>query len=199
MLKKIMLLAMAVAALAAFVLPAAASANWKDGKEDVKTNQIITATGTNVKFTSVATGAITCHTVSEGTLTAGTTVGDLTKFEVLNNDPTVNCTTSGVIANEGCVAEKITATELPWTLTDTGTTITAATKTIDIELVKKAGGVCPKFPGSDLTAGTVTLTPNSTTAISTATLSGTLKFDPGSIPVTVSGTFDVTPAATYGL
>jgi hypothetical protein len=201
MLKKITLLAMAVAALAVFVLPAVASANWKDSGVEVKTNATITATGTEFKFTSVATGAITCHVVLEGTLTASSTAGDLTKFEPLGGNATANCTTGGVIANEGCVIESVTATELPWNLTDTGTTITVATRTIDIRLVKKgsANVLCQKFPGSDFTAGTLTFTPDKTTAISTLTLSGSLKFDPGSIPLTFSGTFDVTPAATYGL
>ncbi len=207
MLKKITLLAMAVGMLAAFALPAAASASWTKHDKELKageTGVISEITGTAIKFTSVATGGVSCHTVGAATLTGGTTTGFLTKFEPLTS-ATASCTTSGLLATEGCVVEKVTSTELPWIIHNNTptTTISVTTRTIDIELRKtnaaKENVACPKFAGSDITPGTVTLTPDNAETISTLTLSGTLKFDPGEIPVTISGLAHITPEKTYGL
>ncbi len=208
MLKKITLLAMAVGMLAAFALPAAASASWVDNGVALKEgeNPKISFTGTATKFTSVATGGVSCNTVAEITLTGGTTTGFVNKFEP-NGTATAACVTSGLLATEGCVVEKVTSTGLPWVLHNNTPTKTASvtTGTIDLELRKtnaaKENIACPKFAGSDITPGTVTLTPDNAAAISTLTLSGTLKFDPGEIPVTISGVFHVLAPniGTYGI
>ncbi len=207
MLKKITLLAIAAGVLAALV-PAGASATWIDKGVALKagSNPKIPLTGTLIKYTSIVTGGVTCHSFAEIELTGGVTTGFMTKFEPVTS-ATASCTTSGVLANEGCVIEKLTPTELPWVLHNNTPTLTISltTKTMHTELRKTVGvGVsqpCPKFSGADFTPGTLTLTPDNSAEWSTLVLSGTLKHDPGELPVTFSGTFDVLAPniKTFGL
>ncbi len=207
MLKKNALLVMALGLLVAFVLPTAALASWVDNGVALKVgeNPRIALTGTAIKYNSVATGGVTCQMVSEFELTGGATTGAINILEP-QVSATTSCTTHGVPAAEGCFPEKVTATELPWIIHNNtpATTISVTTKTIDIELRKTPGGVsspCPKFAGSDLTAGTVTATPDNPATMSTLTLSGTLLAHPGGVPVSISGTLDILASSikTYGL
>ncbi len=206
MTKKIALLVTAGGILAIFALPAAASASWTLHDKELKAgeNPVVAATGTAIKYTSVATGGVSCNTTAEFQLTGGTTTGFIQKFEPTGS-ATASCTTSGLLAAEGCVVEKVTSTELPWVIHNNTptTTISVTNKNVHLELRKtnaaKENIACPKFSGSTFTSGTLTLTPDNAETISTLTLSGTLKFDPGEIPVTFSGTVHLTPAKTYGL
>ncbi len=206
MLKRITQCAMAVGALAALALPAGVSATWVESTA-VKTgsNPKISLTGKEIKFTSTTTGGVSCHMSAEIELTGGTTTGFMNKFEPFAG-ATTSCTESGIIALEGCVIETIQPTELPWVLHNNTPTLTVSVtaKTVHLELRKTVGGVsqpCPKFPGSDFTGGTLTLTPNSVALISSFNLSGTLIFDPGAVATTFSGTFNILApnAEKYGL
>jgi len=194
MLKKMLLLVSAVAALAA-LSPAVASATWfMEGKAITK-NESLQVKG-SAAFEG-ETGGIKCNMVAEGSLTAGTTTGT-TQFAV-DGTPTAACVTQGLLALAGCKVETVQITGLPWTVHKTSTqTIDVTTGAIHNTLVKSTGAACTPHTIT-LDAGTVSLhvLEAEMNAISKGTLSGTLQSSIGEVEVEGSG--NVTPAGTFGL
>src|SRR4051794_22851183 len=93
MFKKMMLLAMAVAAVVAFAIPAVASANWKLEGSELTTNAGIVYHG-NAAFTS-ETGKVICPEVTaEVELVAKTTSASVNSFEVTGPEA---CDVSGTV------------------------------------------------------------------------------------------------------
>jgi hypothetical protein len=75
MLKKTMMTAMATAVVAAFAIPAAATASlWKHHVQNIQQNKSIALTG-NTLIHSGVVGGIECQTTGTLQLTAGTSTG----------------------------------------------------------------------------------------------------------------------------
>jgi hypothetical protein len=201
MFKKVMMLAVAAAALVAFAIPATASANWQDHNTALQANANIQVTG-QAKFQGEV-GNVECQTVSAVQLTSGTTTADVSTFEVdVTGTETVtdNCQVGGGLASLGCTdVATVTTAGLPWTAHATSTqTVAVTTGTIQNHL--HGGFFCPKT--IQLTPGTVHITTTTASTWTEGQLSGTLQADPsiGSPQnVTVSGTGAVSPTATYGV
>lgn len=86
MLKKMMLMATMVAAVAAFVAPTASAAfeasNWGDKGSELKSTGTITGTGV-LKFNATSgLGGVQCHVHVHITLNASSSTGTVTRFEV---------------------------------------------------------------------------------------------------------------------
>lgn len=172
MLKKTMMLAMAMAVVAAFAVPAAASAGlWKHHTTNIATDQQITLTG-QAKFSSGGVGSIDCQTTSQLTATAGTSTGTVTKFDVdldeAGSTVTTKCKSGAFLA--GCQVHASQAQGLPWTIHNDTKEVTITNGVILIEMT---GGFCPGKTAT-VTPGHVTATPNQTKTVTTFTLSGTV-------------------------
>jgi hypothetical protein len=192
MLKKTMLLAASVAALTALVAPAAANATAKSFTHSgaaLTQNAEITATGTSA-FTSSA-GGISCPTVGKATLEPGST-GKITEFKPTD---TSKCTYSGNLDNLCGTVDTHASTGLPWTI--------HSTKTAGGAYVLNVTGVHVDVGGTgffcpDVTVnGEATLTVDNREAVTSFTLSGTLKSNLGT-EVTAEGSASVSPSGTYG-
>src|SRR6476620_8692696 len=88
MLKKMMLMATMVAAVAAFVAPTASAAfensKWSMGGAELAEAGTIEGTG-QLKFTSTSgLGGIECHVVIHANLTSKSSTGSITKFTATN-------------------------------------------------------------------------------------------------------------------
>lgn len=101
------------AVLAILAMPAVASAGWTHSGVELKS-------GENAQLSSVGSyrfegelGGVECETVSQMTLTGGTTAGHMTKFEP-NGQPTSKCKTLGLLPLIGCQkVESVQKTNLP--------------------------------------------------------------------------------------
>jgi hypothetical protein len=198
MMKKMILLAMAVTALVALAGPAAASANWTDNHSVITSgnNPTISFDGT-AQFAS-ATAEVHCTGVT-GRLeaTGGTTDGHLREFTV--DTPTTNCDVSRSVG-ELCGTHSLErvglkAGNVP-TATVAGGKITITKIELENEFVKAGGGACLVLLLTD--EGGVTATPDNTATINDVTLGGFLKAG-GFGKVAVGGTLTVTPAGRYGI
>lgn len=192
--KKIMLLVTAAAAVAAFAVPASASASgmfYHEGKPFEGS--------TEVKFTGwlafdTAVGGMRCdvHPVAH----INTNGGTITTFGIT----TETCVGSGLL--EPCTLENDALDETP-TLTPTATTIDI----LNVDLTNTYGGEeCP-LEGSRITfgrgaAGPAVGTPNNPNAISTLTISGTGKVHTalGELNALATGELEVTnKPGTYSI
>jgi hypothetical protein len=191
MLKKMLVAAMAVMALAAVVAPNA-SASWLH-------NHKALAAGENPQevFTGTAqfqglVGKVHCGNV-EGKvqLLGGQTTGTVQLFRSQN---TTLCHVSGALGTS-CGTNSLQNVEL---LQHATAQITAAnTITItNIKLLNVFGACAQTLLESDATRD-VTLTPNNAQTINNGTLSGTLKTAAGN--VAVSGTLQAENLGTYGI
>lgn len=191
MLKKMMLLATAVAAVLAFAIPASASAaEWTHNEEPLTENANVEFNGSASFLNAEGTG-IACSTAfAKVTLEPGD-MGTVTAFGAVA--PTVNCPTTGLLKTLGCQVKEggITPEGLPWTIDVNANdfTITGVKITTDLENC---------ILGSVTIEGNVTATPDSTNPIHNVTLSGTLSSSLGG-SVSVGGTLDASPSGTYGI
>jgi hypothetical protein len=97
MLRKMTALAMAVGIVAAFALPAAASASWKHHSVAIQVDKDTSLTG---KFrTQGAIGGVECQVTTTATFFAGQTTGIIDTFDVHPADETTNCVGLGGLAS----------------------------------------------------------------------------------------------------
>ncbi|HUC06995.1 MAG TPA: hypothetical protein VMR96_02810 [Solirubrobacterales bacterium] len=195
-------LALMAIAVAAFAVPAAASAsNWtKEGKEVTQANLEWTQGGNPVesnssialeglmKFTGPV-GGTECTVKESGFVSSGNS-GHINSFEA----PLGGCKPLGALA--GCKLTSVTPAGFPWTIsaTETGGKVVARITDINVNY-KYEGFLCPK----EITVtGGLTATPNDSYKISSFSLSGELKASLGE-KVTVSGSLGVSPAESYGI
>ena len=191
MFKKTVLLGAAIAACAALIAPAAATAEvaknfWHNGP--LLQDATLTLHG-NFNFTSSA-GGISCDKTMTLTLTPGST-GHVTAFAP---SQTNTCTYSGNLDNLCGTVDTHQATGLPWTVH--GTKVGILYKFYITNLHTDTGGTgifCP-----DVTIkGDVTLIFEQN-PVSTLIVHNTLTSNLGT-NVTAGGKLHVTPAGTYGL
>ena len=175
MFKKLTLLAMAIGALAAFALPAVASANWTVEGEELTENHTLEVTGTIGFMGPAGAGSpgVSCIVTASIELTAGTNVAHVKTFapEVKENG-TPNCTGTGVLAN--CHVESVTAIGLPWTLSAAGDTLTIQGAGVTN---KYKAGTCPITESVVADTGekdSVTAKADNQEAVSEFTMGGTL-------------------------
>jgi hypothetical protein len=186
MLKKMTVLAMAVGALAAMVLPASASANWKHHNTNISEAAQIGLTG-NVRFQGPI-GGVECQITSRAKFNPGTT-GVAETFVPHPTSDTTNCKGTGGLSP--CQIHGVTPQAPNWVFHTTATSAISLTTT-DITSTL-TGGFC-LVKHINLTGGTVTLTPNATNTISSATESGNLQAH----IQTTSGAIDTQGVATSG-
>lgn len=169
MIKKMTVLAMAVGIVAAFALPATASANWKHKGANIVQPVQIGFTGTNVAFQS-SLGGVECQITSRVQFNPGTT-GIAETFVPHPVDATTNCKGTGGLAF--CQIHNVEPTNLPWTIHTSGATEIKITSG-DIHSTP-TGGFCPME--------WLTVTPTTVTGIvddhkvSTVQLSGSVIVD----------------------
>jgi len=220
MLKKMTVLAMALGALAGFVLPVSASANWLHHQTPIATNQTLGLTG-NVRFQG-GLGGVECQITSEVDFTANQTTGIATTFKPHPGTETENCKGTGGLAF--CQIHNLTPQQPKWqihtepwqTTTREGqTTVKGAqdAKAITVTLggqtitSQATGGFCPVNHLS-LTGATVGFIPNQPSTISSVSLNGILVAHQQTTggtthteDVTVSGTLNIEEpkANTYSI
>ncbi len=205
MLKKLMMLAVALAALAAVALPVSAMAQWTDNTSPITTPKTIEFTGTNVKFSSGFAGSIECETTAQVILHPGTT-GTVTMFDP-DGVVTDVCKAGGALAN--CQVHEVQATGYkggsltaePWDLHTNTQDITITTGDIHTTVT---GQFCAVGSGSiTVTGGDVTAHVDDPHKISTIQITGTLQTDSalGKFATTISGTQHVKAPnnGTFGL
>jgi hypothetical protein len=96
MLRKMTVLAMAIGVVAAFALPASASASWKHHGVAIQVDKDISLTG---KFrTQAGIGGIECQVTTTVTFFAGQTTGIIDTFDVHPQDETTDCKGLGGLA-----------------------------------------------------------------------------------------------------
>jgi hypothetical protein len=197
MLKKITVLAMAVGVVAAFALPASASAAWKQNhQQPIPDNKTLGLTGTVAFHGKV--GAVQCQITSTTTLFANQTTGQADTFQIHPAGPeaeTKNCKGLGGLAF--CQIHNITPQVPNWQVhteawqttqlvnhaNGTQTTVagvqdaTAATVTLGGQVItsQATGGFCP-LQHISLTGATVgfTCTPTNCTNVTALDLNGVL-------------------------
>jgi hypothetical protein len=202
MLKKTMMLTLAVTAVAAATAPMAL-ANWSHNHVAIplNTDPVVQLTG-QFAFTSAVIGGINCQTDTTIQLTGGTTTGHITQWAVdlteAASTVTKKCVTSGPIAP--CLVKSVQATSLPWTIhSDGADTITVTTGEIDYMLESQTGGVCGVVQQLKFKSGTLhwTITSGETCTIKEIHLSGTLQAQTGT-KLAFSGSKQVIPSGAYG-
>ncbi len=203
MLKKLMMLAVAVAALA---LPVSAMANWTHETNPITQTKVVEFTGTNVKFSSGPAGSIECHTTAYVVFHSGTT-GTVMMFDP-EGSVTTACKAGGALAN--CQVHEVQATgyqgkELtvePWVLHTDTKDITITTGDIHSTVT---GQFCATGQASTtvtVTGGTVTGHVDDPHKVSTIELTGSLQTDSslGKFATAITGTQHVkAPTGTYGI
>jgi hypothetical protein len=195
--RKFMLLATAVAALAALAIPATASAWSMEGAE-------LTEEGTFAGEGGFSfTGGWRCNsgTMAHVDLEASGMGGKVTEFSV--TAPETNCEVTGMMRNTlGCTKlTSIESTNLPWAVHE-NTETTKIEVTGNVEIVNHyAGGIfCPATVTLKHEAGElILLTPDNVNAAHELTLSGTIHTSLGS-KATLGGTINATVnSGTYGI
>jgi uncharacterized membrane protein len=172
MFKKITVLAMAIGAVAAFVLPASASAVWTHGHSQVVTqNKTLGLTG-QIEFKSHAIGGgVVCQVTSQVDFFGNSTTGAITTFTPHPTSATANCKGQGGLAF--CEIHNVTPTGLSphpvgaagWEIHTTGTA-----QEPDIQITygeihsQTSGGFCPTKRVT-VTGGTITAIPVNTAGV----------------------------------
>jgi hypothetical protein len=195
--KKFMLLASVVAALAALAIPATASA-WTMGGEELIEEGTVAGEG-SASFTggTVCNGGVMAHMDLE----AKGMGGKVTEFGV--TEPEKNCEVTEMLKNTlGCT--KLTSTEsknLPWSVQE-NTETKKIEVTGNVEIVNHySGGIfCPSTVTLKHEAGeSILLTPDNVNAATKLTLSGTIHTSLGT-KATIGGTINATVnSGTYGI
>jgi hypothetical protein len=165
MLKKIMVLGAAIAAIAALVAPAAqADDKWYKGATAIGVDEVVTFTGVgNFELVGGAAGAhaeITATIKTKaGTLVAGGSAGEVTEFHIKN------CTGTGQLNGLPCTS---TATAVNWPVTfNANTTVTIS---VNLHQIYYADGAHTVPVSTTTLAGPVIIDLDTPGAISSATL-----------------------------
>jgi len=170
MLKRLAVLAMAIGAMAAFGMPASATANWKHHNTEIQQNVQIGLTG-QVKF-STGLGEGECQFTAQAKFFPGQTTGALETFVPHPTDSTTNCKGYGGYAP--CQTHNLSPQVPNWTI-HTGSSGGTAVILITTQplTATPTGAFCP---GKHIlfTAGTIVATPNQANTFSSLALSGTL-------------------------
>jgi len=208
--KKMLLLASAVAVVVAFAAPAAASAsNWTKngsaitGVHWTDNGAALGGGGGSVNLAGTMSvggelGTLTCPVSIDMSLSAGSS-GLATKF---SGTPS-GCKIGGLIASYCSEVTAISA-NTPWGVSATEVSgkpvikINSATVTY-----KLAGGASCAEVGDVSVAGTITATPNDAAKIASVSLSGKMAMSTSTIgyfsDAGVSGTLNATPSGKYGI
>ncbi len=208
MIKKMILLALAVGALSA--LPSAAMAlEWTDGTIKVGTERQLQTKG-NAKFSSGVAGSVDCKTTSTLKLIPGTT-GEITSFHPDTGLGTITqvCKAGGALAN--CQVHAVQATNLPWV----GHIVTETVQSPKHEHLQKllvtSGAIHNTLGGQFCPAASLEVTPSNEVTVlldnehgaTNLTLDGSVQVDSslGKLATTVSGTQTIqgSDATTYGI
>jgi hypothetical protein len=203
MLKKAILVAMAVAAFAAVAAPAA-SANWTHEGNPLEGNPIVEFHGTT-EF-SGGIGSVHCEdSTAEIELTGGTNIGHVLSFTVDN--PTVNCEVTG-LASLACTGSPAASTTLESAglLQEALATIEGGTIGVtEVELTNiffNGNGPCADVTLTNVVEEgaevPITATPNNAGSIEEVELGGSLATSVGGT-VEINGTLAATPSGTYGI
>ncbi|HEX5928319.1 MAG TPA: hypothetical protein VFY48_02910 [Solirubrobacterales bacterium] len=138
--KRVAILAAALAAVTALAVPTAASATWKHGHVNpIQQNVQIGFTGTNVKFQS-GIGGVECQTTSSVQFLAGQTTANIDTFVPHPTDATTNCKGTGGLAF--CQIHNVQPTNTPWVLHTIPDTTEVEITSGDIHSTP-TGGFCP--------------------------------------------------------
>ncbi len=204
MLKRLAVLAMAIGVMAAFALPASATANWKHHNTETQQDVQIGLTG-QVKF-ATGFGEAECQFKAQAKFFAAQTTGVLETFIPHPTDSTTNCKGYGAYAP--CQTHNLTPQVPNWTI-HTGSSGGNAVILITTQALTATptGAFCP---GKHIlfTGGTIVATPNQANTFSSLALSGTLlthkQTNSGELDtenVTISGLLNVVApnASTYSL
>jgi hypothetical protein len=168
MLKKLTVLAMAIGAVAALVLPATASAVWKHHATNISNDVQLGLTG-NVRFQG-GLGGIECQVTSRAKFLAGQTTGTAETFVPHPTSDTTNCKGLGGLAF--CQIHNLTPQAPNWTFHTSAwqthgqqvqhaAAVVITTTTIHSQAT---GGFCPVNTIS-LHAGSVGLIPTNTNGV----------------------------------
>jgi hypothetical protein len=153
MLKKMTVLAMAIGVVAAFALPASASASWKHHGVAIQVDKDISLTG-KVRFQG-GIGGVECQITSTATFFAGQTTGLADTFDVHPGDETSNCVGLGGLAP--CQIHNVTPQQnINWSFhTEAWQTVTAVQngQTTLGTTHQKAAVITPQTITSQLTGG----------------------------------------------
>jgi len=202
MLKKMMLMATMVTAVAAFSAPSAQAAfeasKWSMGGTELTEAGTIEGTG-QLKFTSTSgLGGVECHVVLHLTLTAKSGTGSVTKFS------TSSCMTFGFLTTV-CGTDVLATPTVPWTIhaQKEGATkrILVTAPIIHNSMLEKRAN-CPnggkiEITGSNV-ANPVFATPDSNTATTKLTLGGEVNTTLGVSKAEGTVTFS-SGSGTYGI
>jgi hypothetical protein len=180
MLKKTMMLAMAAAVVAAFAVPATATANeWKHGAVNIVGNKQIDLTG-QALFHSGVVGGIECQTTAQLTALAGSGgTGNVTKFDTdldeAGSTVTTKCKATGFLAGCQVHATQSTGTGGGTLLANPWVVHNPTTKAVEVTSgdihISMTGGFCPGDTAT-VTPATLTATPNQPKNITSFALSG---------------------------
>ena len=152
MFKKMTVLAMAVGVVAAFALPASASASWKHSGVAIQNNVQLNVTG-KVRFQGTL-GGVECQVKSQVTFLAGQTTGIAHQFVAHPTNETTNCVGLGGIAP--CQIHNLTPqTAANWSFhTESWQTVTAAHPQTTLGATHtRAAVITPQTIQSQLTGG----------------------------------------------
>jgi len=196
MLKKTMLLASMALAVAAFAVPAVASAEGTithDG-QPVPTNNVVELTLSGfMEFDIPALDSgYGCDVEATVELVSGHPSTGTTSFDIVNTE---TCVGTGLLADCELVEDE---TNAPYhvAVSSEDFTVTKPGGVIEINNLFDEGCI---VPAAQLTFNEVTMTPDDPTSISTVTLSGEGVNDAIELPFLVTGDLSVEPAGTYGL
>ncbi len=169
MLKKVIVLAMSVAAAAALALPVSAAASWKHHNTAIQQNVQVGLFG-QARFQG-GLGGVECQITSAAQFLAGQTTVNITSFTPVNT--TLNCKGLGGLAF--CQVHEFQPTNFPWV----GHTIQSPAS-IDVthgEIHHQlTGGFCP-VSNATVKPGTVVITPSQPNTVSSVQLSGQASVD----------------------
>jgi hypothetical protein len=195
MLKKMMLLTMAIGALVAFAVPAVASANWTKNHQPLEENDHVFFEGP-ASFTNANKDGVHCELVTATVeLTAGTTDAHILSFTA--DEPATRCDVSGLIATFGGGTRSLRKVELKKSATAqvVGEPGEETLQITNLELFNEfASGL--KLTLTDSVEGLFAL-PNNNETISSVNLEGLATSSLGGT-VTIAGNLTVTPEGVYG-
>jgi hypothetical protein len=190
MLKKMLVAAMAVMALAAVVAPNA-SASWLHNHKALTTGENPQETFTGSLTWAGLVGGLHCAVEGKVQLIGGQTTGTVTLFQTQNP---AGCHVTGATAT-ACGTTSLQKMELQQHATAQITAANTITIT-NIKLLNVFGTCTQMLLESDATRD-VSATPNNAQTINNVQLGGTLKTAAGN--VTVSGTLQAHNVGTYGI
>lgn len=183
--KRLMLLAVAAAAVVAFAVPAAASAEWTKESEPLTENEHVTFSGP-ANFQIPGTFGWEWEMSLGLTLIAGTTTAEVTSYADSNCKGTLG------FAGLSCTGE---GRNLPWIAHVKGETIQITG--YDVLYGFYAGSHEGTVARQVVLTGNIIATPDNREAISSVTLEGEGTTANGA-PATVAGTLNATPPEVFG-